>query len=120
MGSAEDDPEAWFGNLGFWDSGWWGSGCWGPLGGSWVVICGVISPPIWVITAVSLLITPQKQPMNLQAGFWGLGLWGDAGLWGLGFSLVLIRFQVAGSCVPQGEFRRGLLGFRIPFSSSCT
>ena len=27
------------------------------LGGSWVVICGVISPLIWVITIVILLIT---------------------------------------------------------------
>ena len=28
------------------------------LGGSWVVISGVISHPIWVITIVSLLIPP--------------------------------------------------------------
>ena len=28
------------------------------LGGSWVVICGVISPLIWVILMVTLLITP--------------------------------------------------------------
>ena len=28
------------------------------LGGSWVVISGVISPLIWVITIVILLITP--------------------------------------------------------------
>ena len=28
------------------------------LGGSWVVISGVISPLIWVITIVTLLITP--------------------------------------------------------------
>ena len=30
----------------------------GLLGGSWVVISGVISPLIWVITIVTLLITP--------------------------------------------------------------
>ena len=30
------------------------------LGGSWVVISGVISPLIWVITIVTLLITPLK------------------------------------------------------------
>ena len=28
------------------------------LGGSWVVITGVVSPLIWVITIVTLLITP--------------------------------------------------------------
>ena len=28
------------------------------LGGSWVAISGVISPLIWVITIVTLLITP--------------------------------------------------------------
>ena len=28
------------------------------LGGSWVVISGVVSPPIWVTTIVTLLITP--------------------------------------------------------------
>ena len=28
------------------------------LGGSWVVISGVLSPLIWVITIVTLLITP--------------------------------------------------------------
>ena len=28
------------------------------LGGSWVVICGAISPLIWVIAIVTLLITP--------------------------------------------------------------
>ena len=30
----------------------------GVLGGSWVVISGVISPLIWVISIVTLLITP--------------------------------------------------------------
>ena len=30
----------------------------GALGGSWVVISGVISPPIRVIIVVNLLITP--------------------------------------------------------------
>ena len=30
----------------------------GMLGGSWVVISGVMSPLIWVITIVTLLITP--------------------------------------------------------------
>ena len=30
-----------------------------PLGGSWVVISRVISPLIWVITIVILLITPH-------------------------------------------------------------
>ena len=29
------------------------------LGGSWLVISGVISPPIWVVTMVTLLITPR-------------------------------------------------------------
>ena len=28
------------------------------LGGSWVVISGFISPPIWVISIVTLLISP--------------------------------------------------------------
>ena len=28
------------------------------LGGSWVVISGVISPPIWVISMVTLLTIP--------------------------------------------------------------
>ena len=31
---------------------------WVVLGGSWVVISGVISPLIWVIITVTLLITP--------------------------------------------------------------
>ena len=30
----------------------------GSLGGSWVVISGVVSPLIWVITLVTLLSTP--------------------------------------------------------------
>ena len=29
------------------------------LGGSWVVISGVISPLVWVIIRVTLIITPQ-------------------------------------------------------------
>ena len=28
------------------------------LGGSWVVVSGVIGPLIWVVTIVTLLITP--------------------------------------------------------------
>ena len=32
------------------------------LGGSWVVICGVISPLIWVITIVTLLMTTHEPP----------------------------------------------------------
>ena len=28
------------------------------LGGSWVVICGVMSPLIWIISIVTLLMTP--------------------------------------------------------------
>ena len=43
------------------------------LGGSWVVVSGVISPLIWAITKVTLLIAPLVLPMNLQVGLWGLG-----------------------------------------------
>ena len=43
----------------------------GLLGGSWVVISGVISPLIWVITIVTLLITPlittHEPPSNWQS-----------------------------------------------------
>ena len=35
-----------------------GFGVKGVLGGSWLVISGVISPLIWVVTTVTLLITP--------------------------------------------------------------
>ena len=50
-----------FSGLGFW---FWGSGV---LGGSWVVISGVKSPLIWVISIVALLVKPYLQlPMNLQ------------------------------------------------------
>ena len=40
-----------------------------PLGGSWVVLSGVISPLIWVIRTVTLLITPfitTHEPPGLQ------------------------------------------------------
>ena len=36
---------AWAGEVGF-------------VGGSWVAISGVVSPPIWVISVVTLLMTP--------------------------------------------------------------
>ena len=36
------------------------------LGGSWVVISRVISPLIWVISIVTLLIALLILPMNLQ------------------------------------------------------
>ena len=37
------------------------------LGGSWVAISGVISPLIWVVIVVTLLITPLIElSMNLQ------------------------------------------------------
>ena len=43
------------------------------LGGSWLVISGVISPPIWVVTMVTLLITPRitthESPSRIL-GFW--------------------------------------------------
>ena len=32
------------------------------LGGSWVVISGVISPLLWAITIVTLLMTPLNEP----------------------------------------------------------
>ena len=41
------------------------------LGGSWVVISGVISPLIWVITIVTLLITPlipNHEPPSISTG----------------------------------------------------
>ena len=34
------------------------------LGGSWVVISGVISPLIWVITILTLLMTPLITPQE--------------------------------------------------------
>ena len=41
------------------------------LGGSWVVISGAISPVIWVISKVTLLITPltttHEPPSKLQS-----------------------------------------------------
>ena len=42
------------------------------LGGSWVVISGVISPLIWVITIGSLLITPliaNHEPPSSRRGW---------------------------------------------------
>ena len=43
------------------------------LGGSWVVISGVISPPIWVINIATLLITPlittHEPPSSEEYGF---------------------------------------------------
>ena len=46
------------------------------LGGSWVVISGVISPLIWVITIVTLLITPEITPHEPPSRAWELrGLW---------------------------------------------
>ena len=36
------------------------------LGGSWVVISGVISPLIWVTSIVTLLMTLLITTMNLQ------------------------------------------------------
>ena len=56
------------------------------LGGSWVVISGVLSPLIWVITVVTLLLTPfittpEPPSRGLGSGFPerpGLGFWGSA------------------------------------------
>ena len=62
-----------------------GLGIWGfrrLLGGSWVVISGVISPLIWVTSIVTLLITPlipTHEPPSRVLKF------GRVGLWGLGF-----------------------------------
>ena len=42
------------------------------LGGSWVVISGVVSPLIWVITIVTLLITPlitTHEPLSALLDF---------------------------------------------------
>ena len=40
----------------------------GTLGGSWVLISRVISLSRWLITIVTLILTPLlKLPMNLQA-----------------------------------------------------
>ena len=36
------------------------------LGGSWVVISGVISPLIWVIAIVTLLITTHEPPSRAR------------------------------------------------------
>ena len=55
----------------------------GLLGGSWVVISGVISPLIWVITIVTLLLSPltttHEPPSILRSLHWIL-------YWGLGVS----------------------------------
>ena len=43
------------------------------LGGSWVVISRLIIPLIWVISIVTLLITPLKITHEPPSGFQGLG-----------------------------------------------
>ena len=53
----------------------------GLLGGSWVVISGVLSRLIWVITIATLLITPlittHEPPSRAEKGaYWGLGFQG--------------------------------------------
>ena len=61
-----------------------GQGCFGVvlglgvlvlLGGSWVAISGVISPLIWVLTIVTLLISPlittQQPPSRGSHGIFG-------------------------------------------------
>ena len=52
----------------------WGSLFW-LLGGSWVVISGVITPLIGLITIVTLLITPliatHETPSRVSLGFLG-------------------------------------------------
>ena len=45
---------------------------WRFLGGSWVVISGVISPLIWVIARVTLLITPHITTHEPPS--WGSGV----------------------------------------------
>ena len=53
------------------------------LGGSWVVISGVISPLRWVITIVTLLITPlitTHEPPSIGYRASGLGSIGASGL----------------------------------------
>ena len=44
------------------------------LGGSWVVISRVLSPLIWVISIVTLLITLHLQVVFIQPGPRGSGL----------------------------------------------
>ena len=49
------------------------------LGGSWVVISGVISPLVWVVSIVTLLITllittHEPPSMNLSLSFRSLGI----------------------------------------------
>ena len=39
-----------------------------PLGASWVVISGVISPPIWLISIVTQLITPLRTTHEPPSG----------------------------------------------------
>ena len=67
------------------------------LGGSWVVIGGVISPLIWVITIVTLLITPlitPHEPPSTGFRVQGLG----------------VRCRVQGFGVQELGFRLGCLG----------
>ena len=45
------------------------------LGGSWVVISGAISPLIWVITIVILLITSLITTHEPPSRVSGLGVW---------------------------------------------
>ena len=67
------------------------------LGGSWVVVSGVISPLVWFISIVTLLITPFITTHEPPSRGWGPG-----GLWlqswkfeGLRFCFVF-WFRVAG------------------------
>ena len=62
------------------------------LGGSWAVISGIISPLIWVITRVILLITPlttTHEPPSILQKFTGVGVQGFRvqGFMGIGFQV---------------------------------
>ena len=71
--------------------------CFGLLGGSWVVIGGVISPQIWVIRIVTLLITlliTTHEPPSMvrvsrvlaSSGFEGFHIF-----WGWGFQILRLE-----------------------------
>ena len=55
------------------------------LGGSWVVISRVISPLIWVVSTVNLLITPLITTHEPPSRVWGCRV--ESRVWGYSRSL---------------------------------
>ena len=95
------------------------------LGGSWVVISGVMSPLIWVITIVTRLITPliptHEPPSSrgrgregLRGSFHGTVLLQRLGTWAkCGFRASSLRFRSSVLVSASGSLDLLDLGFTV-------